>query len=96
MKDGQVVRQGSMEDIWEVDPDLYTIWKQTSSVITDAESAPGEEDGEAAEERRRLQRLVEEKRLELAKEIDVTGLCRRKNDIMEKKLLHFIEFLLVN
>ncbi|XP_072027036.1 ATP-binding cassette sub-family C member 9-like [Amphiura filiformis] len=73
MKEGKVARQGTMDDIWEADPELYTIWQQTSAVIKEAESTSEDSDDETAEERRRLQRLIEDQKLEIAKKDDTDG-----------------------
>ena len=72
MKDGKVEVQGTMDDIWEADPELYTIWKQNSAVVKEAENE-SDEDDETSKERRHLQHLIEEHRIEISTGKEETG-----------------------
>ena len=58
MHDGRIQHQGTLDDIAEADPELYSKWKHAAIDASEAENEPSEYESESESERRILKRQI--------------------------------------
>ena len=64
MKDGQIVRQGTMDEIATVDPELLHRWQEMIEDIESESESESEEESKTYKERQKLRRSVSDMEVE--------------------------------